>query len=53
MKMLNIMASSGFSPNECTDCTTPDRVMNVPKIVKKNVTITSTRFQRFIMPRCS
>ena len=46
-------ASSRFSPNECTDCTTPERVMNVPKIVRKNVTMTSETFQTFSMPRRS
>src|SRR3954466_11606104 len=45
MKIVNIIASARSSPKECTDCTTPDRVMNVPKIVRKNVTITSATFQ--------
>src|SRR5688500_5239429 len=35
MKTVNSRASSGSSPKECTDCTTPDRVMNVAKIVRK------------------
>ncbi len=47
MKTVNIHASSRSSPNACTDCTTPDRVMNVPKIVRKNVTMTSETFQTF------
>ena len=53
MKMVNIRASSGSSPNACTDCTTPDRVMNVPKIVRKNVRMTSVTFQTRSMPRRS
>ena len=53
MKMLNIMASSGLSPNECTDCTTPERVMNVPKIVRKNVRMTSVTFHTRSMLRRS
>ena len=53
MKMLNIMASSGLSPNECTDCTTPERVMKVPKIVRKNVRMTSVMFQTRSMLRRS
>ena len=53
MKTVNIQASSRSSPNACTDCTTPERVMNVPKIVRKNVTMTSETFQTFSMPRRS
>src|SRR6185369_9073108 len=45
MKIVNSHASARSSPNACTDCTTPDRVMNVPKIVRKNVTMTSATFQ--------
>ena len=45
MKPVNSLASIGSSPNACTDWTIPDRVMNVPKIVRKNVTITSVTFQ--------
>ena len=29
MKIVNSRASSRSSPNACTDCTTPERVMNV------------------------
>ena len=53
MKTVNSHASSRSSPNACTDCTTPDRVMNVPKIVRKKVTITSVTFQTFSIPRRS
>ena len=45
MNAVNMYASARSSPNACTDCTTPDRVMNVPKIVRKNVTMTSVTFQ--------
>ena len=45
MKIVNIIVSSRSSPNACIDCTTPERVMNVPKIVRKNVTMTSETFQ--------
>src|SRR5689334_20257089 len=34
----------------CTDCTTPDRVRNVPRMQRKNVAETRTMFQTFIMP---
>ena len=34
----------GSSPNAWTDCTTPERVMNVPKVVRKNVVMTSVTF---------
>ena len=44
MKIPNNMASCGSSPNACTDCTTPDLVMNVPKIVRKNVRMTNVMF---------
>ncbi len=50
MKPVNSHASSRSSPKACTDCTTPDRVMNVPKIVRKNVTMTSDTFHTFSMP---
>ena len=53
MNTVNIFASSGSSPKACTDWTTPDRVMNVPKIVRKNVTMTSDTFQTFIIERRS
>ncbi len=41
------------SPNAWTDCTMPERVMNVPKIVRKNVRTTIAMFHCFIIPRCS
>ena len=53
MKPMNSRASSTSSPKACTDCTTPERVMNVPKIVRKNVMITSTTFQTRSMLRRS
>ena len=53
MNTVNIQASWRSSPKACTDCTTPDRVMNVPKIVRKKVTITSVMFQTRSMPRRS
>ena len=53
MKTVNIHASVRSSPNACTDCTTPDRVMKVPKMVRKKVTITSVTFQTRSMPRRS
>ncbi len=53
MNSTNCSARMLSSPNACTDWTMPLRVMNVPKIVRKNVKQTSARFQRFIMPRCS
>ncbi len=53
MKPVKSFASTGSSPKACTDCTTPDRVMNVPKIVRKNVTITSVTFQTRSMLRRS
>ena len=53
MKMVKSSASSRSSPKAWTDCTMPERVMNVPKIVRKNVTITSVTFQTRSMPRCS
>ena len=49
----NWSASTLSSPNACTDCTTPERVMNVPKIVRKNVTMTSVTFQMRSMLRRS
>src|ERR1700688_3159626 len=36
--------------NACTDCTTPERVRNVPRMHRKNVVEISTMFQTFIMP---
>ncbi len=53
MKAVNIHASARSSPNACTDCTTPERVMKVPKIVRKKVTITRDTFHTFSMPRRS
>src|SRR5258708_25972460 len=46
-------ASHLSSPKAWTDCTTPDRVIKVPKIVRKNVTITSVTFHTRSMPRRS
>ena len=37
----------------CTEETIPLRVRNVPKMLKKNVRMTSTTFQTFSMPRFS
>ncbi len=53
MNPVNSFARTGSSPNACTDCTTPERVMNVPKIVRKNVTMTSVTFQTRSMLRRS
>ncbi len=53
MKIVNIRASAMSSPKAWTDCTMPDRVMNVPKIVRKNVRITSVTFQMRSIPRRS
>jgi hypothetical protein len=53
MKTMNSRASWLSLPKAWTDCTTPERVMKVPKIVKKKVRMTSTRFHAFIIPRCS
>jgi len=53
MNTVNIQASWRSSPKACTDCTTPERVMKVPKIVRKKVTITSVTFQTFSIPRRS
>ena len=53
MKPVNSHASIGSSPKACTDCTTPERVMNVPKIVRKNVMMTSVTFQTRSMLRRS
>ena len=39
--------------NACTEFTTPDRVRNVPRIVRQNVAITNERFQTRSMPRRS
>jgi hypothetical protein len=53
MKIVKSSASSRSSPNACTDCTMPDRVMNVPKMVRKNVVMTSVTFQTRSIPRRS
>ena len=50
---MNSFASHGSSPNAWTDWTTPERVMKVPKIVRKNVVMTSVTFQTRSMPRRS
>ena len=39
--------------NACTELSTPDRVRNVPRIVRQNVAITSDRFQTRNIPRRS
>ena len=39
--------------NACTESMTPERVRNVPRIVRQNVAITSDRFQTRSMPRRS
>ena len=39
--------------NACTESTTPERVRNVPRIVRQNVAITSDRFQTRSIPRRS
>ena len=39
--------------NEWTELRIPDRVRNVPRIVRQNVAITSERFQTRSMPRRS
>src|SRR5580658_2507118 len=41
------------SLNAWTDCTTPERVRNVPRIVSENVAMTSDRFHTRINPRLS
>ncbi|MEZ5416469.1 MAG: hypothetical protein R2708_03890 [Vicinamibacterales bacterium] len=53
MNSVNMIASWRSSPNACTDCTTPDRVMNVPNSVSRNVVMTSVTFQTRSMPRRS
>ena len=53
MKMLNSTVSWASSPNACTDCTIPLRVMNVPKMVRKNVRITNVMFHTRSMLRRS
>ena len=39
--------------NACTESITPERVRNVPRIVRQNVAITSDRFQTRSIPRRS
>jgi hypothetical protein len=41
------------SENACTEFTTPERVRNVPRMVRQNVEITSERFQTRNIPRRS
>src|SRR4029450_10796178 len=53
MKIENTHVSVGSWPNACTDWTTPERVRNVPKIVRKNVKMTRTTFQTRSMERRS
>ena len=53
MKPVNSIASQGSSPKACTDCTMPERVMKVPKMVRKNVRMTSVKFQTRSIPRRS
>jgi hypothetical protein len=53
MNTENISASCRSSPKACTDCTTPERVMNVPKMVRKNVMMTSVTFHTRSIPRRS
>ncbi len=53
MNTVNIHASWRSSPKACTDCTMPERVMKVPKIVSRNVTMTSVTFHTRSMLRRS
>ena len=39
--------------NACTELSTPERVRNVPRIVRQNVAMTSDRFQTRNIPRRS
>ena len=41
------------SLNACTDSSTPERVRNVPRIVRLNVAHSSDRFQTRSIPRRS
>src|SRR5262249_25239689 len=41
------------SENACTELMTPERVRNVPRIVRQNVAMTSDRFQTRSIPRRS
>ena len=53
MKMVNSTVNCGSSPNACTDCTMPLRVMNVPTMVSRKVRMTSVTFQTRSMLRRS
>ena len=53
MKILNSTVSWASSPKACTDCTIPLRVMNVPKMVRKNVRMTNVMFHTRSMLRRS
>src|SRR5688500_10302745 len=53
MNTVNMEASFLSSPKACTDCTTPDRVMKVPKMVRKKVRMMRVKFHTFIIPRRS
>ena len=44
---------TGPSPNACTELITPDRVMNVPRMVSENVATSRLRFQTRSIPRRS
>src|SRR3954451_14989156 len=52
-KKVRIHGPMGDSVNEWTDSSTPDRVRNVPRIVKENVASNSDRFQMRSIPRRS
>ena len=47
----NITAETESSPNACTDCTMPDRDINVPKITSANVMQAHITAQRLNAPR--
>ena len=53
MKIPNISASCGSSPNACTDCTMPVRVNAVANSVSTNAMITSEMFHTRSMLRRS
>ncbi len=53
MKMVKIHASRVSLPKACTDCTMPERVMKVPKMVRKKVRMTKTKVHRRNSPRRS
>ena len=52
-KKLRNQAPTGPSPNACTDSITPDRVRNVPRIVREKVATSKLRFQTRSIPRRS